>query len=103
MVVVGGGRIQKLCTVLTENKSDAHLFNSAHTPLKRTNHMVPNHCKRGWEMWSLVEQLLPLTSSTLWKGRINFIDQLAISVAVLGSLGDLGGGLFFAIIYFPPL
>lgn len=37
-----GERTQKIHTVLTQNKRDTHLFHSAHIPLIRTSHMVPN-------------------------------------------------------------
>lgn len=64
-------RIEKLHTVLTEDKSDNHLFNSAHIPGIRAPHIIPHPCKRVWEIQSLAEQLTPRNSSALWKGRVN--------------------------------
>lgn len=64
-------RIEKLDTVLTEDKSDNYLFSSAHIPGIRARHIVPHPCKRVWEIQSLAEQLIPRNSSALWKGRVN--------------------------------
>lgn len=58
-------RIEKLDTVLTKDKSDNYLFNSAHIPGIRARHIVPHPCKRVWEIQSLAEQLIPRNSSAL--------------------------------------
>ena len=64
-------RTEKLHTVLTDDKSDSHLFNSSHIPGIRAHHIIPHPCKRVWEIQSLAEQLIPRNSSALWKGSVN--------------------------------